>query len=253
MRSGDLETDRRPERDSDEARARARVWPYRSAPRPCYGPRDAVSPLTPEQLGQAREGDAATQRLLIRDAIAGDSRAMRALVELLSPVIQTEVSFAIRRRAIPARRDGRQDIADFVQEVFLELLANEGRTLLSWDAARGRSLPSFVRLVARRRVARIFRGHRGNPWNDDPTENAEFDRIGPANTNQERRLESRQELATLLEMLRSRLSDRGLVLFELLYVEQRAVKEVCEVMNMSRAAVDTWNSRLRKLVRSLTP
>lgn len=211
-----------------------------------------MSPLTPEQLGQAREGDAGSQRLLIRDAIAGDPKAMRALVELLTPVIQTEVSFAIRRRAIPARRDGRQDVADFVQEVFLELLANNGRTLLSWDAARGRSLPSFVRLVARRRVARIFRGHRGNPWNDDPTENEVFDRIGPASASAERRVENREKLAALLEVLRSRLSERGLVLFELLYVEQRTVKEVCQIMSMSRAAVDTWNSRLRKLVRSLT-
>jgi RNA polymerase sigma-70 factor (ECF subfamily) len=189
---------------------------------------------------------------MIRDALAGDSKAMRALVDLLSPVIQIEVAFAIRRRAVPARRDARQDIADFVQEVFLELLAHEGRTLLSWDDTRGRSLPSFVRLVARRRVARIFRGHRGNPWNDDPTENADFDYLAPPNRSQERRIEQRQRLAEILEILRSRLSDRGLILFELLYVEQCAVKEVCERMSMSRAAVDTWNSRLRKLVRSVT-
>ncbi|MGB1015675.1 MAG: hypothetical protein ACPG4T_16175 [Nannocystaceae bacterium] len=38
----------------------------------------------------------------------------------------------------------------------------------------------------------------------------------------------------------------------MIYLEQRTVKEVCQVLGMSRAAVDTWNSRLRKMVRSLT-
>ncbi|MCA9690968.1 MAG: sigma-70 family RNA polymerase sigma factor [Nannocystaceae bacterium] len=208
---------------------------------------------SPEEIGEATDREAAALRDLIRAAVAGDSRAMRTLVDMLSPVIHTEIAFALQRRAIPARRDGRQDICDFVQETFVELLANDGRTLLRWDEARGRSLRSFVRLVARRRVARIFRGHRGNPWSDDPTENDRFDYLSPPDDSQSRRLETRQQLDEVLAALRSRLSDRGMTLFELLYVEQRSVNEVCQRMNMSRAAVDTWNSRLRKLVRSLTP
>lgn len=208
--------------------------------------------VTPDDIAKAKAGDPAASRLLIRAALAREPEAMRALVDLLLPVIQTEVAFALRRRALPRRRNARQDVEDFVQEVFIELLTRDAKALRDWDAKRGRTLPNFVRLVARRRVARLFRGHRGNPWKDDPTEAADFDYLAPPDRSSEAQLDNRRRLSEIYEVLQSRLSDRGLVLFELIYLEQRSVKEVCEVMGMSRAAVDTWNSRLRKLVRSLT-
>jgi len=208
--------------------------------------------VTPEDIQKAKAGDPAASRQLIQAALAKQPGAMRALVDMLLPVIQTEVSFALRRRALPRRRSSRQDVDDFVQEVFIELLARDAKALRDWDASRGRTLPNFVRLVARRRVGRLFRGHKGNPWKDDPTEAADFDYLAPPDRSSEDKLDNRRRLAEVYEVLQSRLSDRGLVLFELIYLEQRTVKEVCQVLGMSRAAVDTWNSRLRKMVRSLT-
>ena len=39
-----------------------------------------------------------------------------------------------------------------------------------WDPDRGRNLDGFVRLVARRRVARILGQQRGNPWASVPVD-----------------------------------------------------------------------------------
>ena len=78
-------------------------------------------------------------RETIDAALAGDAAAMRALVDALTPVIQATVARAL----LPAARSGRgirADVEDLTQEVFERLLENGGRTLASWDPARGRTL-----------------------------------------------------------------------------------------------------------------
>lgn len=137
---------------------------------------------------------------------------------------------------------------DFVQEVLVYLLSDGGKVLRRWDPDRGRSLHSFIRLVARHRVAQKLQGFRGNPWNADPTEHDELD---ASDSSPSRQLESRVRLNTMLDQLYGRLNERGMRLFHHLYVEQRSVAEVCELEGMSRAALDQWTARLRKLARQL--
>lgn len=184
----------------------------------------------------------------IRHACEGDRQALERLVELVLPIVRVEVSVALQRRGRLRGRDGRQDVDDFVQEVLVHLLSANGRVLQRWDPERGRSLPSFVRLVARHRVARVLEGFRGNPWGLEAAEDGQLDAgdSGPF-----RRVESRVRLASVLERLQGRLNERGVRLFRLLYVEQRTVAEVCELEGMTRAALDQWSARLRKTARAL--
>ncbi|MEZ4428214.1 MAG: sigma-70 family RNA polymerase sigma factor [Nannocystaceae bacterium] len=184
-------------------------------------------------------------------ALAGDRAALDSLVRALVPVIEVEIGVALVRRAAPQRRDARQDVQDFTQEVLVWLLRDDGKLLRQWDPARGRSLPSFVRLIARQRVSRILQGFRGNPWSDEPTEHADLDALGEQRERADRQIESRSELHALLDRLRARLTARGLELFQLIYVEQRPIAEVCATMGMTRSAVDAWNTRTRKLARAL--
>jgi len=187
----------------------------------------------------------------VQRALGGDRAALTRLVRELVPVIRVEIGVALTRRAGPSRRDPRQDVDDFTQNVLLHLLAQDGKLLRLWDPARGRSLASFVRLITRQRVSRILQGHKGNPWSDDPTELDDFEHLAPEPSRDDRALESREELRALLERLRAHLGERGLVLFQMIYVEQRPIGEVAEAMGMTRAAVDAWNSRTRRLARSL--
>lgn len=173
------------------------------------------------------------------------------LVDTLLPVIKVEVAVALRRRASASGRDAQQDVDDFVQDVLVHLLAQDGRVLERWDPARGRSLTSFVRMVTRHRVARGLAGFRGNPWSGEPTEDEQLESLRADTSGTFRRIASRDQLARLLEQLRARLDERGLRLFGLIFVEQRPIADVCDTMGMSRAAVDQWSSRLRRMVRGL--
>ena len=193
-------------------------------------------PLTPAEVHQALDGNRV---------------ALTALVRALLPVIKVEVGVALVRRAASQRRDGRQEVDDFAQDVLLHLLSDGGRLLRQWDPARGRSLPSFVRLIARQRVSRVLHGHRGNPWSDEPTELDDLEPAMPDAACDDRVLESREELRALLERLRCHLTERGLVLFQAIYVEQRPIAEVAAELGMTREAVDAWNTRTRNLARRL--
>jgi RNA polymerase sigma factor (sigma-70 family) len=189
----------------------------------------------------------------IHHACQGDRRALARLVDELLPIVKVEVVVALYRRAGAVGRDATQEVDDFVQDVLVYLLARDGRVLRRWDPGRGRSLASFVRLVTRHRVARRLEGFRGNPWNTEATEDEQLEGLdfdGHAD-DAFRHLASRDRLARLLEHLRARLDERGLLLFRLIYVEQRPIPEVCETVGMSRAAVDQWCSRLRHWARGL--
>jgi RNA polymerase sigma factor (sigma-70 family) len=176
---------------------------------------------------------------------------MQGLVERLMPVVQAEVGYALLRGSRSESRDARQEVRDFVQEVFVSLLAGRGKVLRSWDPERGRSLDSFVRLVARRHVAAILRSGRRSPWTDKPVAGDELERSVAPEATTARQLESSEQLERLLARLGQRLDERGMQLFRLLYVEERSVEEVMETTDMTRDAVYAWRSRFRKLIGSL--
>jgi RNA polymerase sigma factor (sigma-70 family) len=187
----------------------------------------------------------------VAHALDGDRQSMQVLVERLLPVVQAEVGYALLRGSRSESRDARQEVRDFVQEVFVSLLAGRGKVLRSWDPERGRSLDSFVRLVARRHVAAILRSGRRSPWTDKPVAGDELERAVPGEATIARQLESSEQLDRLLARLGQRLDERGMQLFRLLYVEERSVEEVMETTDMTRDAVYAWRSRFRKLISSL--
>jgi RNA polymerase sigma-70 factor (ECF subfamily) len=187
----------------------------------------------------------------VAHALDGDRQAMTTLVQRLLPVVQTEVGFVLLRGARVESRDPRQEVRDFVQEVFLSLLADRGKVLRSWDPERGRSFDSFVRLVARRHVAAILRSGRRNPWTDKPVAGDELERDIASDAAPAKQLESNQALARILDRLGERLDERGMLLFRMLYVEERSVEEVIDATGMTRDAIYAWRSRFRKLVAGL--
>lgn len=193
--------------------------------------------MTPEQIARACDGD---------------EDLLESLVGEVLPAIRLEVTFGLRRRARVLGRDAAQDVDDFVQDVLVHLLSDGGAKLRAWNPSRGRSLASFVRLLARHRLSRVLEGFRGNPWEGGAADEPDLvEHQATVRSEAFEQLLSRQQLEGLMKRLRARFDERSQMLFELVYVEQRPVVEVCETMGMSRAAVDQWNVRLRRLVRQL--
>lgn len=180
-------------------------------------------------------------------ALDGDRRVMHALVTTLRPVIQAEVGFALLRATKGERRDPREEALDMIQDAFASLLAEDGRILRAWDPGRGSSLSTFVRLVVRRHVAGILRSKRHNPYVEPPASDS-IDLRPSEDAGVEPRVELRERLTLAYERLEQRLDEHGLLLFDLLYVQERSVAEVMEVTGMTRDAIYAWRSRFKRNV-----
>jgi len=190
---------------------------------------------------------------LVAAALADTPGARRRLAARLLDVVQREVAFSLRRHAAGTGRDPAQDVRDMVQEVLVMLFERDAKELRRWEPERGRSLDSFVRLLARRRVARVLGQLRGNPWAELPLEPESLD-LDPDNDNScalARQLEQRSELGVVLDALYANMQDRDFDLFDQLFVQERDPAQVAEALGMTRQAVNAWSYRTRKLARSL--
>jgi RNA polymerase sigma factor (sigma-70 family) len=185
----------------------------------------------------------------IHQALDGDRAALSQLVRELLAILKVEIARFLHRWARSQRRDAHQDVDDFAHDILLYLLAERGRVLRTWDPERG-TLVAFLRMIARQRVSRTLLRHRGNPWSDEPTEFTELEpQLEPDPA--ARMLESREYLRSLLVRLRAELTERGLLLFHQIYIEERPIAEVATEFGMTRQAVDAWNNRTRNLARRL--
>ncbi len=187
---------------------------------------------------------------LLIPAFSGDADALRRLAVGLLPIIQIRVARALLRWSSQAAgRDRRQELEDLSHEVLLSMLVNDGRALRGWDESRGLSFESFVGLIAEREVISIMRIARRNPWTEEPTVDEGLD--SPDEKDVELRIESHQLLERLLARLRVVLSPQGHRVFELLFIRQLGVPEVCTHTGLNRDAVYAWRSRLRRIARTV--
>lgn len=190
---------------------------------------------------------AQADRDLIRDALEGQVAATRRLVERLRPIVQTEIGHLLLRCAPAHGRSARQEIEDLVQEVFTRLWADQGKLLRQWAPERGRSLDSWVRLVAKSRALDLLRSRRRTPWADEPTEDAELDRL-PGTESTTGKVIARDALARLQARLQDKLTARDWLLFLAVIVEETPVKQVAEQTGMSPDAIYQWRSRFSRRV-----
>ena len=186
---------------------------------------------------------------VVEQALAGRADRIRTLVDALTPVIQARVARGLLRRGGARGRDARQEVEDMTQEVFLSLFDDDGHALRAWVPARGLSLANFVGLVAERQVSSILRSGRRSPWTEDPTDAEALDVSAGSVAGPEGGVVSRDLLAAVVERVREELSPKGLILFQLLVVDEASVEAVCAEMSMLPDAVYAWRSRLAKLVR----
>lgn len=199
---------------------------------------------------QAPVSSPADDERLVQLALGGASDARRELAGRLLDTIQREVSFVLRRRAAAQQRDPRQEVRDLVQDVLVSLFERDGHELRRWDPQRGRSLDSFVRLVARRKVARILGQQKGNPWADEPIDPQVIDADTQGDGELVLLLEQRAELGAVLDVLYEHMNARDLELFDQLFVHERDPSEVAQSLGMTRGAVNAWCYRTRKLARA---
>jgi len=185
---------------------------------------------------------------LVRLALGGEQAARRELARRLMHAVAREVAFAVSRLARSQHRDPKQEVRDLVHEILLGLFEHDGKALRRWDPQRGRSLESFVQLIARRRVPRMLSGGRGNPWADAPIDPSDVESVDEEDL--ALRLEQRDQLDQVLTAMHENMNERDHELFDLVFVRDLAPELVAQRMEMSRGAVNAWAYRMRKLARA---
>jgi DNA-directed RNA polymerase specialized sigma24 family protein len=194
---------------------------------------EAFRPIRDEVMERAAD------RARVRRALAGARVAVRELVEDLRRVIQVRVARALVRRGLHDNLG--EEVDDMTQTVFTKLFAREGRALLQWDPCGGFSLKNFVGRRAEFEAAKQSAPRPGHDL-DDPADG----RGGP-----EVEAASRDLLVKVWARLRADLTPQGRAMFELLYVEEMPVSEICELEGMSPDAVHQWRRRLGVRARGI--
>jgi RNA polymerase sigma-70 factor (ECF subfamily) len=196
------------------------------------------------------EPQASIDHELVSAALGGERQAVARLVARLTPVIQARVARCVLRFRSGSGRV-RQDVDDLAQDVFLRLFEQDGRVLRSWQPARGLSLENFVGLVAERQSISFLRTGKRNPWREEEADEEALAAVPSAHVEPAEEVASADFVAHLHERLRETLTPLGMRLFELLYVEERSVEEVCAATALSADAVYAWRSRLRRTAQGL--
>lgn len=189
------------------------------------------------------EAQSETDRELIRASGAGDRRAQTALIGRLVPIVRAQLRALCARLGVTAA----QELGDLEQDALVELWRNDLQELRRWDPARGMSLSSFVRLVARRsamrRLARRFKAE-AIAAATAPDVIEAFAGRGPSDV--------RDELDELLREVYAELGPRDRELFERLFLEQQESAEVAAALGMSADALKKWRSRFYARVGAIS-
>lgn len=182
----------------------------------------------------------------IDGVLAGDDAAIAQFVSTMTPVIQARVSRCLMKGT---PRDIRRDVEDYSQDVYAHLFADNAKILRRFDSSQGLSLRNYVGMVAERRVISQLRSSKNNPWRENVSlENEPIPLCGRGSP--EREASGQSTLDALLNHLRTTLSPLAWRLFQLLYVHDLSVTEVCAETDLTSDAVYAWRSRLRKAARN---
>jgi RNA polymerase sigma-70 factor (ECF subfamily) len=214
------------EPDTDESVAKSKATEHEEGA-PCW---------TPERVARAIEE-------------GGELGSALALE--ITPVIRARVARRLRRSGIMSQcGESRYETEDLCQDVLTRLLERGGRLLRQWDPERGLSLRNFVGLIADRFVGGILR-YKGARKESAMEPGALYDTPCPV-PHPAIVAEQREMLEVLRRLLAGRISERGMAVYQLLFVQQQSVLAVADRMGLREGAIYSWRSRIRKQLRLIS-
>lgn len=198
----------------------------------------------------ARNGDEILPEDIDR-AFHGSRAARQILADRLFTAVEGVVRKILRPIVKALQRDIGQEVEDFVQDTWLLLLKNDGQILRLWDPARGRSLSSWIYLVAHRLIVRRLKSHVRHPWPGHIDLVALIDDDLTPGTDAAPDLERILDLDHLLDRLRETLGEPRWRLFRQIFIEQRAPADIAADEQMEVSQVYDLSSYFRRQARNL--
>lgn len=196
-------------------------------------------------------GERNSDLTLIERAAAGDATAVAQLIDRLTPVIHLRVARILRLR-VREQRNGRQEVEDFIQEVFASILDRNWYALRAWDPNRLASLDTFVGRIAEHRVYSILRSRRKSPWTDKPSPAESLDsKRDSTDSDPEQWFAERDLLDRVLNQLAGEIGEDGMMLLKTVILAELPIDEIAALTGMSKGAIYTWRSRTAKRAREI--
>lgn len=199
-------------------------------------------------VGMAFAPPTTADAALVRDALAGNERVRRKLVERLAPVIRARV-----RRALvnwPGRAVGPHDVDDLTNQTWCRLLEHGGSRLAAFDPAAGVSLEGYVSMITGQLVLNVLEQHRagkrraaGGTVDVDEVHDLASATEGAAAQ------EARQDLRAVWTHLHANLPERGRAVLELLYADGCDAESAARTLGVEKQVVYNWQFKIRQLAR----
>ncbi len=186
---------------------------------------------------------------LVTRALGRDRASVRVLVRRLLPVIRAVVGHGLRRRGGRVQ----SDLEDYTQDIWLALLADDGRRLRAYDPARGASFEGYVGVVAERELADRLRRETAKRRGGDHTavDSEALGRVPGDVADPEAATSARRQAEALRAHIDRALPERGRLVFRYLYVDGRGVAEVAAALGVKTQVVYNWQHRIRNEARTV--
>jgi len=178
----------------------------------------------------------------IARALAGDRDAIAELYATYDPAVRSAVVAAIRHR--PALEP---ELEDFVSEIWARFVADGCWRLRSYDPERG-TFGYYLRMRAFA-TARALAGKREHRASTVALTDPLVSLLGDDGL--EGRMLSRDALVRLWVVLRERLDEADLALFEGVFVEGRLIREVAKELGLSESVAYRRSHRLKQKIESI--
>jgi DNA-directed RNA polymerase specialized sigma24 family protein len=180
----------------------------------------------------------------LQAALRRDPKAVRRLIDVLTPAIQTRVASCIRASVL-RERDIEREVEDMTHDVFVKLFADDAHVLRSWRPELGRSLTNFVRWQAQMLV--IQRLRRSATHSERLLSHAQGDLF---ELTFDEPHDARDYVRRLLSWMDERMSDAQRALLRDLYIDELAVHEICRKTGWMPSHVYRGKHSLRSLAEA---
>ena len=186
---------------------------------------------------------------LVDRTLAGDAPAQRDLMVLLTPWIQRCVAATMTRHVAGLHAAApRSDPGPGAGYRPVQLMKEDHAALRSWDRARG-PLSPYVATITHNLVVAHLRTKKKNPRTDAPLPDDPADFEG-RDDGLEVRLEAEDYERAVFARLEEQLGARGLTVLELT-MQGCSIEDVARIAGMSRGAVSSHHSRIRRLAAAI--
>ena len=139
---------------------------------------------------------------------------------------------------------------DFVQEVWLKLVSNDGHLLKQYDAARGKSMNSYIKMITEREMVSILRKENAEKRGRYLTvELSDTDTELPYPIPFDTKLEARNLVQNLYFWLCDRLSDLGIAVLHAIYFSGDDAADAASHLGLSTQAIYNWQHKIREMSR----